>query len=89
MSRPARPARRRTARRRTDAQLADAVRELADQNGGTPPTQYQLKQRFGIGSGRAARLLADLDTDTPNTPETPTGPVAETGQAATREDGEP
>ncbi|MGH4017507.1 MAG: DUF2637 domain-containing protein [Pseudonocardiaceae bacterium] len=44
----------------TDAQLCRAVRELAEANGGSPPSRYQLKQRFGIGSGRAARLLAEL-----------------------------
>ena len=33
---------------------------MAEQNG-TPPTRYQLKQALGIGSERAARVLAELD----------------------------
>jgi hypothetical protein len=62
---------------RTDAQLSRAVRELAEQTG-APPSQYAIKQRLGVGSGRAARLLADLDT-------TPTRPPETNG--ATRKDG--
>lgn len=76
-ARAARPARKRTGRHRTDAQLSAAVRELAEQNGGAPPSQYQVKQRFGVGSGRAARLLADLST----TPD-------QSGGTATRKDGD-
>ena len=49
---------------RTDAELSAAVRQLAEQTGGTP-SQYAIKQHFGVGSERAARLLAELDT-TPN-----------------------
>jgi len=47
---------------RSDAQLSKAVRDLTRRNGGSPPSQYQLRQALGIGSGRAARLLAELDT---------------------------
>lgn len=59
---------------RTDAQLSRAVRDLTRRNGGTPPSQYQLRQALGIGSGRAARLLAELDT-------TPTGSSVSNGAA--------
>ncbi|HEX2299061.1 MAG TPA: hypothetical protein VHH34_11180 [Pseudonocardiaceae bacterium] len=59
-----RSGRKRTGRPRTDAQLSAEVRALAEQNG-APPSQYQLKQRFGIGTGRAARLLAELGDLTP------------------------
>ncbi|MBV9161983.1 MAG: hypothetical protein JO281_10635 [Pseudonocardiales bacterium] len=72
------PGRKRTGKPRTDAQLSAAVRELAAQTGG-PPSQYAIKQRLGVGSGRAVRLLAELDT-------TPAGPPASNG-AATPKDG--
>ncbi|MGH3939743.1 MAG: hypothetical protein ACRDTG_14165 [Pseudonocardiaceae bacterium] len=55
----------RVSKSRTDAQLSQAVRDLTRRNGGTPPSQYQLRHALGIGSGRAARLLAELDTTTP------------------------
>ena len=74
------PARKRTGKARTDAHLVAAVRELAEANGGTPPSQYQVKQVLGVGSGRAARLLADLDD------LAPAGPAARNG-AAPRKDG--
>jgi hypothetical protein len=70
----------RARRPRSDAQLSRAVRELAAQNGG-PPSQYQVKQRLGVGSARAARLLADLHTTT-----TPAGPVLSNGAAVRKED---
>ncbi|HEX2301823.1 MAG TPA: hypothetical protein VHH34_25515 [Pseudonocardiaceae bacterium] len=60
---------------RTDAQLSRAVRDMAQQTG-APPSVYALKQQFGIGSSRAARLLAELDS-------TPVGPPSSNG-AATR-----
>ncbi|MGH3908253.1 MAG: hypothetical protein ACRDTE_29335 [Pseudonocardiaceae bacterium] len=44
-------------------ELAAAVRELAEANGG-PPSRYLLKQQLGIGSSPASRLLAELDTST-------------------------
>jgi hypothetical protein len=74
------PGRKRTGKPRTDAQLSRAVRELAERTGG-PPSQYAIKQRFGVGSGRAARLLAELDID-----HTPAGAPASNG-AATRHQG--
>ena len=73
------PVRSRSGAARTDAQLVAAVCELAERNGGTPPSQYQIKQRFGVGSGRAARLLAEARA-------TPAGPPESNG-AATRKDG--
>ncbi|MGH3905642.1 MAG: hypothetical protein ACRDTE_15875 [Pseudonocardiaceae bacterium] len=72
------PARSRAGPARTDAQLSGAVRELAERTGG-PPSQYAIKQHLGVGSARAARLLADLDT-------TPAGAPEHNG-AATRKDG--
>jgi hypothetical protein len=71
--------RKRTAKPKTDAQLSRAVRDLADRNGGSPPSQYAIKQRLGVGSARAARLLAELDP-------TSAGPPASNG-AATRKEG--
>lgn len=72
---PARKAR----KRRTDAQVTAAIHELAARNGGTPPSQYQVKQALGVGSGRAARLLAELG---------PAPAAAPAGNgAATRKDG--
>lgn len=53
---------------RTDAQLSREVRKLAAQTGGRP-SQYAIKQRLGVGSGRAARLLAELDTIPPAAPQ--------------------
>ncbi|MGH3628597.1 MAG: hypothetical protein ACRDRL_14330 [Sciscionella sp.] len=50
----------RSGKPRTDAQLIEAIRELAARNGGTPPSRYRVKQALGVGSGRAARLLADV-----------------------------
>jgi len=47
-------------KQRTDAELSEAAQQMAEQNG-TPPTRYQLKQALGIGSERAARVLAELD----------------------------
>lgn len=69
------PTRKRAGRTRTDAQLSEAVRELAERNGGVPPTRYQLRQRFGVGNDRAARLLAELGE------VTPAGPPARNGAA--------
>lgn len=66
--------RKRTGKPKTDAQLSRAVRDLAEQNGGSPPSQYAVRQQFGIGGSRAARLLAELDT-------TPAGPPASNGAA--------
>jgi hypothetical protein len=71
------PARKRTGKPRTDADLSRAVRELAEQTG-SPPSTYALKQALGVGSQRAARLLAELDT-------TPAGPPASNGAATRRE----
>ncbi len=71
------PDRSRAGQSRTDAQLARAVRELAEQTG-APPSQYAIKQHLGVGSGRAARLLAGLDT-------TPAGPGGRNGAAARKE----
>jgi len=62
---------------RSDAQLARAVRELAERIGG-PPSQYTIKQRLGVGSGRAARLLAELAS-------TPAGAPASNGAATGKE----
>ncbi len=53
---------------RTDAELAEASSGL--------PSRYLLKQQLGIGSSRAARLLAELDTGT-----TPAGDPAHNGAA--------
>lgn len=50
--------------KQTDAELVQAARELTGP-AGERPTQYLLKQRFGIGSARAARVLAALDGLTP------------------------
>lgn len=72
------PGRKRTAKPKTDDQLAAAVRDMTEQNGGTPPSQYQIRQALGVGGTRAARLVAELDT-------TPAGPPAGNG-AATRKD---
>jgi hypothetical protein len=47
-------------KQRTDAELSEAAQQMAEQNG-TSPTRYQLKQALGIGSERAARVLAELD----------------------------
>lgn len=69
--------RKRPGKPKTDAQLSRAVRELAEANGGSPPSQYAVRQQFSIGGSRAARLLAELDT-------TPAGPPSSNG-AATRE----
>lgn len=73
------PVRTRTATPKTDAQLSRAVRELAEQNGGAPPSQYAIKQRFGVGSGRAARLLAELDTTPAGTPASNGAAIASQG----------
>lgn len=62
---------------RSDAQLARAVRELAERIGG-PPSQYTIKQRLGVGSGQAARLLAELAS-------TPAGAPASNGAATGKE----
>jgi hypothetical protein len=45
---------------RSDEQLVQAARELAGRSDG-PLTQYAIRQAFGLGSARAARLLAQLD----------------------------
>lgn len=45
---------------KTDAQLAAEVRAMTRRNGGVPPSQHELRQTLGIGSTRAARLLAGL-----------------------------
>ena len=49
-----------TRKQRTDAELSEAAQQMTEQNG-TSPTRYQLKQALGIGSERAARVLAELD----------------------------
>lgn len=69
------PTRKRASKTRTDAQLSKAVRELAERNGGIPPTRYQLRQTLGVGNDRAARLLAELSG------VTPVGPPASNGAA--------
>jgi hypothetical protein len=60
---PPRPAsgrgRKRARKPRTDDQLAEKVRDLAERNGGEPPSQYQVRQALGVGGGRAARLVAE------------------------------
>ncbi|HEX2296976.1 MAG TPA: hypothetical protein VHH34_00410 [Pseudonocardiaceae bacterium] len=71
------PARKRTGKPKTDVQLSAAVRDLAKQHGG-PPSQYAVKQALGVGSGRAARLLAELTT-------TPVGPPSTNGAATRKE----
>lgn len=60
-------------RQRTDDELLQDVRELAEANG-SEPTKYQLKQALGIGNDRAARLLEQLDP-------VPVGPLASNGAA--------
>lgn len=71
---------------RTDAELSPALRALAERTGGQP-SQYAIRQELGVGSARAARLLAELDNHAPSTP----GPVADGGNGAapTREGGTP
>ncbi|MGH3793261.1 MAG: hypothetical protein ACRDSP_00040 [Pseudonocardiaceae bacterium] len=54
------PPKRRPARPKSDEQLVAAVRDLTEQSG-QPPSVYQLRQQFGIGGSRAARLLAGLE----------------------------
>lgn len=71
------PARKRPGKPRTDAHLSAEVRQLAEQNGG-PPSVYAVKQALGVGSGRAARLLAELDT-------TPAGSPSSNGAATRKE----
>lgn len=61
--------------KQTDAELVQAVREQTIQTG--PPTQYQLKQRFGIGSARAARVLEAAGVGAPD------GPVSSNGHGQT------
>jgi hypothetical protein len=58
---------------RSDEQLVQAARELAGRSEG-PLTQYALRQAFGLGSARAARLLAQLDP-------VPVGSARHNGQA--------
>ena len=62
-------------RQRTDDDLLQDVEKLAADNGGEPPTKYQLKQTLGIGNERAARLLEQLDP-------VPVGAPASNGAAA-------
>ena len=62
-----------TGRARTDAELFEQIRLLAAEQDGRPPSIYQLKQRFGIGSDRAGRLLGELDTTTNDTTPTREG----------------
>ena len=52
--------RRPTRRAKPDKQLLPVVRELAEQNGGDPPTQYAVRQATGVGGPRAARLIEEL-----------------------------
>lgn len=55
-----RPPRGATRRAKPDEQLVPAVRELAERNGGAPPTQYAVRQALGVGGPRAARLIEEL-----------------------------
>lgn len=86
--RPAAPGRKRPARTgsdskragaavRSDEQLVQAARELASRSDGRL-TQYAVRQAFGLGSTRAARLLAQLDP-------VPAGPPATNGEAHVKE----
>lgn len=75
---PPRAGRRRSGKPTSDTKLIAAIREMTERNGGRPPSQYQLRQTFGVGGPRAARLLAELAP-------TPAGPPADNG-AATRKD---
>ncbi|MGH3630685.1 MAG: hypothetical protein ACRDRL_24995 [Sciscionella sp.] len=52
-----RPPRRRT-RQKTDAAILATIRRLTRRNG-IPPSQYVLRNQFGIGSSRATRLLTE------------------------------
>jgi hypothetical protein len=54
-----------------------AARELAGRSDG-PVTQYALRQEFGLGSARAARLLGQLDP-------VPAGAPGSNGQAQVKE----
>jgi hypothetical protein len=54
-----------------------AARELAARSDG-PLTQYALRQAFGLGSARAARLLGQLDP-------VPAGAPGSNGQAHVKE----
>ncbi|MGH4008260.1 MAG: hypothetical protein ACRDTH_08930 [Pseudonocardiaceae bacterium] len=62
---------------RSDEQLVEAVRELADRSTG-PLSTYAIKQALKVGSARAARLLAQLDP-------VPAGLPATNGQARVKE----
>jgi hypothetical protein len=62
---------------RSEEQLVQAARELAARSDG-PLTQYALRQAFGLGSTRAARLLGQLDP-------VPVGPARSNGQAQVKE----
>lgn len=52
--------RRSTRKPKRDEQLLPVVRELAERNGGEPPTQYAVRQATGVGGSRAARLIEEL-----------------------------
>lgn len=62
---------------RTDEQLVQAARDLAGRSDG-PLTQYAVRQAFGLGSARAARLLEQLDP-------VPAGPARSNGRAQLKE----
>ncbi|MGH3795636.1 MAG: hypothetical protein ACRDSP_12170 [Pseudonocardiaceae bacterium] len=74
-----RPVRTRAGKPKTDQQLAAAIGDLTEHNGGRAPSQYQLRQALGVGGPRAARLSAELDTTTP------AGVPADNGAATTKE----
>lgn len=46
--------------RPTDAQLVGRLREMAERNGGEPPSQYAVRNALGVGGPKAVRLLAEL-----------------------------